>query len=302
MSALAVSAIKGLVETPPEAASVMPISLQAIKYLSAASAMTAIAVIIYGIAAHIIPFIAIGTLFMAGSFSSFYLIHQMVDLKTIEEESAEINKLNENLSAKDAQIEKMTLQMRAISEKFAAQNKEYLRLSEADNAAQKLLNQQLQRSAELLAKTQADRQKKMELFRASANEQLQQFQKQSEIDQKTIADLNQSIAKVKEQNGLLQALITDLQKQSTSYQQQTQTYANLNTQLEQKLKTISQAVQSPGIDISAINTHAEALENAIAKQKLAVEKAARTAEQINSTLKAINQRLPASKAIQPTGK
>ena len=302
MTVLPVSHVKELIGAPLGAARITPICLRVAKYVSVAGAVAAVATIIYGIVTSIIPFIVLGAIFLATSVSSFYSIHQVSALKTIEEDSEKIKTLTEDLSAKNGQIEQLTSQIRTVSEKFAVQNKEYVRLTNADNAAQKLLNQQMQRSSELLAKTQAEAQKKMEQFRTSMTDQIQQLQKQSQIDQQTIADLNLTVAKAKDQNSSLQTSLTGLQKQTAAYQQQVQTYASLNDQLGQKLQKMSQAVRSPEIDIAAINAHAATMQDALAKQKVAAEKAARTAAQINSTLDALNQKLPSPKTPQPAGK
>jgi chromosome segregation ATPase len=303
MTTLSISPVNALISSqiqPTQRA--MPICLRVAKYLSVAGAVAAVATIIYSIVASIFPLIALGAIFLATSFTSFYLIHQVADLKTIEEDSAIIKGLNESLAGKEAQIKQLTSQIGAVSDKFAAQNKEYARLSAADNAAQKTRNQELQRSVELLAKTEADAQKKIEQLRTSMTGQIQALQKQSEIDQKTIADLNLVVAKANDQNTALQTSLDDLKKQVGAYQQQIQTYSRLNTQLQQQLKTMSQAVQSPGVDISSINAHAATIEDAIAKQKAIAEKSAKTAAQINSMLDAINRRLPDPKPSQLTGK
>jgi len=280
----------------------MPLTLRATKYLSSAGALTATAAIIYGIALNLIPFIVMGAIFLTTSLTSFYLIHQLTDLKTIEEETAELKTLTANLSEKDAQIERLTSQIRAIADQFAVQNKKYVQLSDAENNAQKSFNQQLQKSAELLAKTQIDAQKEMELLKKSLTDQIHEYQKLSEKDQKTITELNLIAAKAKEQNLSLSSSLIDLQKQTSAYQKQIENYARLNTQLQEQIKTISKAMQSPDIDISAINAHATKMQDAIAKQKAVAEKTAKTAVQINAMLDALNRNLPNPKPSQTAGK
>ncbi len=276
----------------------LPFTLRAAQYLSSAGALTATAAIIYGIAVNLFPFIVMGAIFLTTSLTSFYLIHQLTDLKTIDEATAELKTLTANLSEKDAQIERLTSQIRSIADQFAVQNKNYVQLSDAENSVQKSFNQQLQRSAELLAKTQIDAQKEMELLKKSLTDQIHEYKKLSEKDQKTISELNLIVAKSKEQNLSLNTSLIDLQKQISAYQRQIENYARLNTQLQEQIKTISMAMQSPDIDISAINAHATKMQDAIAKQKAVAEKTAKTAVQINAMLDALNRRLPNPKSSQ----
>ena len=276
----------------------LPFTLRAAQYLSSAGALTATAAIIYGIAVNLFPFIVMGAIFLTTSLTSFYLIHQLTDLKTIDEATAELKTLTANLSEKDAQIKRLTSQIRSIADQFAVQNKNYVQLSDAENSVQKSFNQQLQRSAELLAKTQIDAQKEMELLKKSLTDQIHEYKKLSEKDQKTISELNLIVAKSKEQNLSLNTSLIDLQKQISAYQRQIENYARLNTQLQEQIKTISMAMQSPDIDISAINAHATKMQDAIAKQKAVAEKTAKTAVQINAMLDALNRRLPNPKSSQ----
>jgi chromosome segregation ATPase len=291
-----------LINTPPTTPQNknqnLPFRLQAAQYLSSTGALTATAAIIYGIAVNLFPFIVMGAIFLTTSLTSFYLIHQLTDLKTIDEATAELKTLTANLSEKDAQIERLTSQIRSIADQFAVQNKNYVQLSDAENSAQKSFNQQLQRSAELLAKTQIDAQKEMELLKKSLTDQIHEYKKLSEKDQKTISELNLIVAKSKEQNLSLNTSLIDLQKQISAYQRQIENYARLNTQLQEQIKTISKAMQSPDIDISAINAHATKMQDAIAKQKAVAEKTAKTAVQINAMLDALNRRLPNPKSSQ----
>jgi len=300
------ASLSRLTNTPPIAQQSknqnLPFTLRAAQYLSEAGALTATAAIVYGIAVNLFPFIVMGAIFLTTSLTSFYLINQLTDLKNIDEATAELKTLTANLSEKDAQIERLTSQIRSIADQFAVQNKNYVQLSEAENSAQKSFNQQLQRSAELLAKTQIDAQKEMELLKKSLTDQINEYQKLSEKDQKTIAELKLIVAKSKEQNLSLNSSLTDLHKQISAYQQQIENYARLNTQLQEQIKTISKVMQSPDIDISAINAHATKMQEAIAKQKAVAEKTAKTAVQINAMLDALNRRLPNPKPSQTVGK
>lgn len=300
MTTLPITSMNTIISTSLHPARAMPICLRAAKYLSATSAMTAVATLIYGIAANLFPFIAMGTIFLASSLTCFYLIHQVVNLKTIEEDTKEIKLLTATLSDKNDQIKQLTSQISAVSDKFAALNKDYARMSAADNTAQKNANQQLQQSAELLAKTQADAQKKLDMFRSSMIDQVQAMQKQSAIDQKTIADLKDTVAKMNDQNTTLQSSLSDLQKQVASYQQQMQTYAGLNNQFQQQVKTLSQTLKSPDVDIATLNAHAATIDDALAKNKAAADKTAKTTAQINAMLDALSKR--ASLKTPSTGK
>jgi len=299
MTSLAISSVKTMISPQMEPARTMPICLRVAKYLSVAAAMSAVATTIYGIVVNLIPFIALGSIFLLTSFTNFYLIHQISNLKTIEEDSIEIKALNKSLGEKNDQIKELTGQIRAVSDQLTAQTKEYAKLSAADAAAQKASNEQLQRSAELLAKTERDTQKKFDQLRSSTDDQIRALQKQSEADQKTIADLNQTAAKINDQNAALQTTLGSLQKQVNSYQEQIQTYSRLNTQLEEQLKTIFQAAKTP--DMSSINAQSAAIDEALAKNKAAAGKTAKTVEQINAMLDALNKKNP-TKPIVTAGK
>ena len=92
MSELAnVSSTIGLAQ---EAGQFQPIFLRVVKYTSYLGALTAVAAIIYGIAASVFPILAMGAVFLAISLSSLYLYHQMGDLKAIEEDAKRIEALS----------------------------------------------------------------------------------------------------------------------------------------------------------------------------------------------------------------
>jgi chromosome segregation ATPase len=281
---------------------VMPLSLRVSQCISGASALGAVAALVYGIVANAMVYIAMGAVFLAASLVNFYLIYKTVHLTTIEEQTKKIEAINASLQAKDAQIQQLTNQTRTLADKLAALNKDYSRIMKSENEAQKALGGQIQQSADKLAKAEADAKKQLELTAQSMAREIEAFKRQSANDQKVIAQLNQSIDQLKAQNSTLQSSIADLRKQIDTYQQQISRYSQLNSELENRVKALQKAVQSPGCDLSMIQAHTVNLEDAIAKQKAVAEKTAKTTAEINAMLDAINRRLANQKPSQSAGK
>jgi chromosome segregation ATPase len=284
----------GAVKTP-ETPHALPLSVRLIQYLTDAGALAATATLIYGIAMNLFPFIALGAIFLAMTACSFYLIHQIANLKTIEEDTTALAKINASMAAKEAKILQLTAEIDDIGKKFTLLQQDYTRLMQQDDAVQKKFNAELQHATDDLEKTQAEAKTAMESLSKTLTDQILALQKQTERDQKTISDLNQTIGKANQQIVNLQAALSELQKQIAAYQFQNSEYSRLNTQLQQQIKTLTESARSPTIDVSAINAHAEQLERLIQEQNRQSEKVSKTTAKVSSMLDALDRKLPPKK-------
>ena len=302
MTPLPMVAVNALAErvtpTPNDQPRPLPFTVRMIRNISDVGALTAVATLVYGIAMNVFGFIAMGVIFLLSSLSSLYLIHQIADLKTIEQDTDEIKTLDSSLALKNSHIQQLTLQIKDISQKFATQEKEFIQLAKKNQVLDRQLNEQLQQSANTLAKTQADAQQALDQTSRQLNDQILALQQRSEKDQKTIAAINQAVAKAGQQVASLKTVLTDLQQQIISYKEQNAEYSRLNTQLQLQLKTLTEAARSPELDLSTIDTHAAKIEESIAQQKAQAARTAQTAAQISTMLDALSRQI----AKKTTGK
>lgn len=291
----AIGALAPSIAPEPTKSRSLPLTLRLIQYTSDVGVVGAIATTVYGIAMSIIPWIALGSLFIATSLSSFYLIHKIANLQEIEEDAKKIQALNASLAEKNAQIENLTNQIKQISDDLSAKEKEFIAADKARNADESKLNDQLKDAEASLSRTEIDAKADVERATKDLAAELAALQKQSDQDQKRIDQLNQTLAKMKTQNDALNASLADLQKQVSTYQQQIAEYTRLNTQLQGQIQQLKDIARTPDVDVSTINAHAAHIEDAIAKQKAVADQTAKAAADINTMLDALTRRLPAPK-------
>lgn len=243
-------------ETQPHT---LPIQTRAVKLISAMSAIASVAIMIYGIAIKVFAYFCIGTLFLITSLSTLYYIRRIRFLKEIEEDTAEIKTLDENIQKKDVQIVQLTKQIQEITQKLIVEKNDFVQLIQKDQQLEEKYNRLLQDSAQTLAKTEAEGKAALEKTSLELTSQIAELKQQTEKDQQLIVQLNQTVQANQDVIGQLKASIDLLQKQIADYKQQNSNYAELNKGLAEQVKTLGASLRSPDIDVKTISSRADQL-------------------------------------------
>ncbi|MBF8262863.1 MAG: hypothetical protein HW387_528 [Parachlamydiales bacterium] len=279
---------------PEKKTSRLPLSLRMIKYLTGASAIAAVATIIYGLATNILAFMVIGGIFAAATLSSFYLIRRSAQLKGIEDNTMELNELNASLTAKDAQIEQLIGQLQELNKKLREQENKVSQVLQNDQERQQQSNERLHESVDTLAKLQAGAQIAQDQAANELAEQIAAMQKQSEKDQQLIIKLNATVKEAREQINSLEKALADLQKQIAESPKQKKEKAEFGAGISQQIKTITETLKTTTDTVSSDRARAVELDKQIALQTDRVDKTSKTIENIDALLNAIYERLPKS--------
>jgi len=279
-----------------------------LKGASLVGGLSAVVMIVSGLATNLFGLVALGVVFTTTSLIGTYAAHQFRFLKDVDAYTAEITRLNESVRQKDAELVTLNQQMNHTAQELASAQQKYQKMLQDDQAAQEKLNQQLSTTEQRLQQTTKSFDQAQEDASAAMSKTIQDFgQKESdlkkEVDKETaqIVLLQQTIGNAKEEIDRLHGEAAALKQTLAQYTAQNQEYARQNEVLQQQIKGIG--VQTSGQtlhqDIAKINSNSQKLEDLISQQNTQANNVIAVADQLKGILdriQAVNQSVTSSVA------
>lgn len=268
-----------------------------LRIASQVGALSAIAIIISGLAVSTFGLVVIGALFTITSSVGLYYSSQLAYLKDLDEYNNDLANLNASLQQKDLEIQSLNLSIAKTTQDFTLVQNKYNQLVKDDQAAQSFLNNQLastqtklQQTAEAFDRAQALAAANLAKKMAEFSQEELKLEKEIEADNAQITLLTQTTDKAKQEIDSLKHDVITLQEALAKYSQQNKEYARQNDRLQQQLKTFSSLPSQapPKVDVTSINAHAQKLQDLLEKQNVEASKVVKTADQLSAMLDKID--------------
>lgn len=139
-------------DTPPEEITKPSTAIKLLKFTSCCGAVISLGILIAGLALSIIGMSILGGVFLFNSLVSLFYSYKLGQLKSIDQYTQEMNRLNADLGQKNGQIQALTAAMQKTAEEFTNLENQFTHSIHQSEADQKQLSEELVRSQRKLQK------------------------------------------------------------------------------------------------------------------------------------------------------